>query len=120
MRSSGFIKEISTNSLRIRKLNRKKSPVKPFNFRMRKEFVLISFIKPEERKTLNKNFNIYIEIEVKKSKCLDSGVVIKSKKNVVTFLFLDKQKFENQQTCHMILTFHDLSLAKYDAQLKAM
>ena len=29
------------------------SPVQPFNFRMRKEFVLISFIEPYVRKILN-------------------------------------------------------------------
>ena len=36
------------------------SPVEPFNFRMRKEFVLISFIKLEERKTLNINISGYV------------------------------------------------------------
>ena len=35
------------------------SPIQPFNFQMLKEFVLISFIKPDVRKTLNKRFNCF-------------------------------------------------------------
>ena len=35
------------------------SPVQPINFRMLTDFVLISFIKPEERKTLKSNLMLY-------------------------------------------------------------
>ena len=48
LRSSGLMKEISTNSVSIQKLNT--------------EFVLISFIKPEERKPLNINISGYVNI----------------------------------------------------------
>ena len=68
LRASGLIKEISTNSLSIRKLNEQTGdsnpqhldcrsslwiPVNPFNIWMLLEFVLISFIKPDARNTLN-------------------------------------------------------------------
>ena len=48
-------------------------PFKPFNFNVPTEFVLISFVKSEVRKTLNINSSFIIRRQLKAKK--DSGVV---------------------------------------------
>ena len=61
LRTSGLIKEISTHSVSIQRLNFWMCPILPFNFRMLTEFVLIFFIKQDVRKTLTiTNLVVYL------------------------------------------------------------